>query len=212
MVCTGGPLPGANVVVTFAGQLAPGPQPVITGTATGLTGSGSPAVAVAHTTTGQGVRQQRAAGGPGRRGDPEHRLGPGQALADRRHLRRRADRRHRIHGAALREQRPGVPGRDRPGHDRARRLLDPERHRSCAGAAVGRAARRRWPAGVQPADAARRGAGQRLRGLRRHRADDRRDARVVDQQHRQADRCGRVDLLHGLVRYLRARQIDQPGP
>jgi hypothetical protein len=55
VVCTGGPLPGANVVVTFAGQLGPGPQPVITGTATGLFGSGSPAVAVAHTTTGQGV-------------------------------------------------------------------------------------------------------------------------------------------------------------
>ena len=55
VACTGGPLPGAGVVVTFAGQLAPGPQPVITGTATGLTGPGSPAVAVAHTTTGRGV-------------------------------------------------------------------------------------------------------------------------------------------------------------
>jgi hypothetical protein len=55
VVCTGGPLPGANVVVTFAGQLAPGPQPVITGTATGLIGPGSPAVAVTHTTTGEGV-------------------------------------------------------------------------------------------------------------------------------------------------------------
>jgi hypothetical protein len=55
VVCTGGPLPGANVVVTFAGELAPGPQPVLTGTATGLIGPGSPAVAVAHTTTGQGV-------------------------------------------------------------------------------------------------------------------------------------------------------------
>jgi hypothetical protein len=55
VACTGGPLPGAGVVVTFAGQLAPGPQPVITGTATGLIGPGSPAVAVAHTTTGQGV-------------------------------------------------------------------------------------------------------------------------------------------------------------
>jgi hypothetical protein len=55
VTCTGGPLPGANVVITFAGQLAPGPQPVITGTATGLIGPGSPAVAVAHTTTGRGV-------------------------------------------------------------------------------------------------------------------------------------------------------------
>ena len=55
VVCTGGPLPGANVVITFAGQLAPGPQPLITGTAAGLIGPVSPAVAVAHTTTGRGV-------------------------------------------------------------------------------------------------------------------------------------------------------------
>jgi hypothetical protein len=55
VVCTGGPLPGANVVVTFAGQLAPGPQQQIEGDATGLIGPGSPAVVPAHTTTGQGV-------------------------------------------------------------------------------------------------------------------------------------------------------------
>jgi hypothetical protein len=54
VVCSGGRLPG-NVTITFAGQLAPGPQPVITGTATGLIGPGSPVVTVAHTTTGKGV-------------------------------------------------------------------------------------------------------------------------------------------------------------
>jgi hypothetical protein len=55
VVCSGGPLPGSNVTITFAGQLASGPQPVITETATGLIGPGSPVVAVAHTTTGKGV-------------------------------------------------------------------------------------------------------------------------------------------------------------
>jgi hypothetical protein len=54
VICSGGPLPG-NVTITFAGQLAPGLQPVIIGSATGLVGPGSPAVAVAHTTTGKGV-------------------------------------------------------------------------------------------------------------------------------------------------------------
>ena len=55
VVCSGGPLPGSNVVITFAGQLAPGPQPVITGTATSLVGPGSPVVTVAHTTPGKGL-------------------------------------------------------------------------------------------------------------------------------------------------------------
>jgi len=55
VVCSGGPLPSSNVTITFAGQLAPGPQPVITGSATGLIGPGSPVVAVAHTTIGKGV-------------------------------------------------------------------------------------------------------------------------------------------------------------
>jgi hypothetical protein len=55
VACSGGPLPGSNVTITFAGQLAPGPQPVITGTATSLIGPNSPAVAVVHTTPGKGV-------------------------------------------------------------------------------------------------------------------------------------------------------------
>ena len=55
VVCTGGPLTSASVTVTFAGQLAPGPQPLMTAAATGLSGAGSPVAAIAHTTVGQGV-------------------------------------------------------------------------------------------------------------------------------------------------------------
>lgn len=55
VTCSGGPLPGANVIVTFAGQLAPGPQPTITATSANLFGAGSPQVNVVHTTVGQGV-------------------------------------------------------------------------------------------------------------------------------------------------------------
>jgi hypothetical protein len=57
VTCTGGPLPGSSVTITFAGTLAPGPQPVITVGSNSLTGAGgtSPAPAVAHTTTGQRI-------------------------------------------------------------------------------------------------------------------------------------------------------------
>jgi len=55
IVCTGGPLPGANVVTTFAGQLAPGPQPTIAANSSSLIGAGSPQVTVVHTTVGRGV-------------------------------------------------------------------------------------------------------------------------------------------------------------
>ena len=47
IVCTGGPLPSTNVVITFAGQLAFQPQPVITGTGS-LTGGTTPAPTLAH--------------------------------------------------------------------------------------------------------------------------------------------------------------------
>ena len=169
VVCTGGPLPGANVVVTFAGQLAPGPQPQITGTATGLIGPGSPGVAVAHTTTGQGVANSVLPVDPDGAVIPNIGWDPAKlSLIDA------------TSGAALTVDTAStvlrytsgqaLPGRDRPGHDRARRLLDHERHRSCASQTVGGAARRRRPARAQPADAARRGAGQRLRRLRWRRA------------------------------------------
>jgi hypothetical protein len=55
VVCAGGPLTAASVTITFAGQLAPGPQPLITSVATGLVGAGSPNATIAHTTPGQGV-------------------------------------------------------------------------------------------------------------------------------------------------------------
>lgn len=55
LTCSGGPLPGANVTMTFAGQLAPGPQPTITANSANLVGAGSPQVSVAHTTVGKGV-------------------------------------------------------------------------------------------------------------------------------------------------------------
>jgi hypothetical protein len=63
VVGSGGPLPGANVVLTFQGALGSQAVNVITGTFTGLTG-GAPTWTVAHTTTGQppGVYKAYAAG------------------------------------------------------------------------------------------------------------------------------------------------------
>ena len=55
VACTGGPLPGTSVVITFAGQLAPGSQPTLTANSASLVGAGSPQVTVVHTTVGQGV-------------------------------------------------------------------------------------------------------------------------------------------------------------
>lgn len=55
VVCTGGPLPGVPVTITFAGTLAPGPQPPISVGANALTGGTNPAPAVVHTTTGLAV-------------------------------------------------------------------------------------------------------------------------------------------------------------
>jgi hypothetical protein len=55
VTCTGGPLPGSSVTITFAGSLAPGPQPAIAVAASTLTSAGGPAPAIAHTSTGRGV-------------------------------------------------------------------------------------------------------------------------------------------------------------
>ena len=103
----------------------------MTGTATGLIGPGSPAVAVAHTTTGQGVADSVLPVDPDGMVIPNVGWDPAKlSLIDA------------TSGAALTvdtasmmlryTERPGVPGRDRPGHDRARRLLNHERHRSRA--------------------------------------------------------------------------------
>ena len=54
-LCTGGPLPGAQVTISFAGSLAPGPQPLITVAANNLTNAATPSPAVAHTTTGAAI-------------------------------------------------------------------------------------------------------------------------------------------------------------
>jgi hypothetical protein len=51
VVCTGGPLPGTGIVVTFAGALAGESQSVITHTDS-LTGGSSPVVVITHTTSG----------------------------------------------------------------------------------------------------------------------------------------------------------------
>jgi hypothetical protein len=56
VACTGGPLPGSSVTITFAGRLAPGPRDLITGTSM-LTSAGGPAPVVAHTTPGRGIGQ-----------------------------------------------------------------------------------------------------------------------------------------------------------
>jgi hypothetical protein len=55
LACTGGPLPGSNLPITFGGALAPGPQPLITAAANALTNASSPVPAVAHTTPGAAV-------------------------------------------------------------------------------------------------------------------------------------------------------------
>jgi hypothetical protein len=52
VVCSGGPLPTSNVTITFAGVLAPGPQPLIAVATNNLTNAATPEPAVAHTTTG----------------------------------------------------------------------------------------------------------------------------------------------------------------
>jgi hypothetical protein len=52
VVCTGGPLPGTAVTITFAGSLAAGPQPLIAVAANTLTGGTNPVPAIASTTTG----------------------------------------------------------------------------------------------------------------------------------------------------------------
>ena len=57
VVCTGGPLPSASVTITFAGQLASGPQPLISIGINSLTGGTTPAPAIVHTTTGTGPNQ-----------------------------------------------------------------------------------------------------------------------------------------------------------
>lgn len=52
---TGGPLPTTPVVLTFAGNNAPGAQPLILAQSTGLTGGTTPAATMARTTLGVGV-------------------------------------------------------------------------------------------------------------------------------------------------------------
>lgn len=51
-VCTGGPLPGTPVLVTWTGGLANTPQNVLSVSANNLTGGSTPTPSVAHTTTG----------------------------------------------------------------------------------------------------------------------------------------------------------------
>ena len=51
VTCTGGPLPGSNVVVTFSNSLAGQPQNTITHTDS-FTGGATPAASVASTTSG----------------------------------------------------------------------------------------------------------------------------------------------------------------
>jgi hypothetical protein len=70
VVCTGGPLPGGSVTITFAGTLHAGPQPPITVVSNSLTGSSGPAEANAgyqnvyrNGSTELGVRPQLAVAG-----------------------------------------------------------------------------------------------------------------------------------------------------
>jgi hypothetical protein len=56
IACTGGPLPGSSVTITFAGTLAPGPRDPLTGTSM-LISAGGPGPVVAHTTSGRGIGQ-----------------------------------------------------------------------------------------------------------------------------------------------------------
>lgn len=55
VACTGGPLPGSAVVITFQGQLAGSNLPMLTVVAPALTGGTTPAVAVTETTPGSGL-------------------------------------------------------------------------------------------------------------------------------------------------------------
>ena len=55
IVCTGGPLPSASVTITFAGQLASGPQPLIAAGGNSLTSATTPQPTIVHTTSGLGV-------------------------------------------------------------------------------------------------------------------------------------------------------------
>ncbi len=55
VTCSGGPLPGTPVVVTFAGQLASQNLPTISVVDSALTGGTTPAAAVAVTTQGVGI-------------------------------------------------------------------------------------------------------------------------------------------------------------
>jgi hypothetical protein len=55
VACTGGPLPGSAVTITFQGSLGKAAQPAVTIGANNLTGGTTPAPAIAHTTTGVGV-------------------------------------------------------------------------------------------------------------------------------------------------------------
>ena len=54
VTCTGGPLPGAPVVITFANQLGGQSVPLIVADGAGLTGGTTPAAAVTRTTAGFG--------------------------------------------------------------------------------------------------------------------------------------------------------------
>jgi hypothetical protein len=55
VVCSGGPLPGTPVVVSFQGPLGGNPQKVMTIGVNSLTGGASPTPSVAHTTVGASV-------------------------------------------------------------------------------------------------------------------------------------------------------------
>jgi hypothetical protein len=55
VVCTGGPLPGTAVVITFQGQLAGQNQPLIAVNTPSFTGGTTPAATVAETTPGSGL-------------------------------------------------------------------------------------------------------------------------------------------------------------
>ena len=52
VTCTGGALPGTAVVITFSGDFADQPQPVIQVVQAAFTGGSSPAATITHTTTG----------------------------------------------------------------------------------------------------------------------------------------------------------------
>jgi hypothetical protein len=60
VICSGGPLPGTAITITWSGTLAGNPQQILTLGTNSLTGGSSPAPAVAHTTVGVSVAKHTA--------------------------------------------------------------------------------------------------------------------------------------------------------